>query len=91
MDLSFSYSRRLFMQISASKKDIIPSAGFSTWFSLAPRKFQCSCGTTIEYIDRVVGGSNAQSAILVCRKCQKEHQITFLGFLSEIRGATLKR
>ena len=58
---------------------------------LAPRKFQCSCGKTIEYIDRVVGGNNAQSSILVCGKCQKEHPITFYGFLSEIKGAAIKR
>jgi hypothetical protein len=58
---------------------------------LAPRKFQCSCGKTIEYIDRVVGGHNEQSATLVCSKCQKEHGITFLGFLSEIKGASVKR
>ncbi|MGH9992463.1 MAG: hypothetical protein ACREBU_10250 [Nitrososphaera sp.] len=58
---------------------------------MAPRKFQCSCGKTIEYIDRVIGGGNAQSTVLVCGKCQKEHQITFLGFLSEIKGATIKR
>jgi len=57
---------------------------------MAPRKFKCSCGGTIEYIDRVVGGNNAQSSILVCGKCQKEHGITFYGFLSEIRGATIK-
>ncbi|HKU48882.1 MAG TPA: hypothetical protein VJP79_02930 [Nitrososphaera sp.] len=57
---------------------------------MAPRKFQCSCGKTIEYIDRVVGGNNSQQAILVCAKCQKEHQISFLGFLSEIKGASLK-
>lgn len=57
---------------------------------LAPRKFQCNCGKTIEYIDRVVGGSNSQAAILVCSKCQKEHQISFLGFLSEIKGASIK-
>lgn len=57
---------------------------------LAPRKFQCGCGKTIEYIDRVVGGNNAQGAILVCGKCQTEHPIKFLGFLSEIKGATIK-
>jgi hypothetical protein len=57
---------------------------------LAPKKFQCTCGKTIEYIDRVVGGNNAQSTTLVCSKCQKEHGITFYGFLSEIKGASIK-
>ena len=38
------------------------------------------------------GGTNyAQTSILLCAKCQKEHEITFLGFLSEIKGATIKR
>ena len=60
-------------------------------FGLAPRKFQCSCGKTIEYIDRVLSGNNSQSGILVCGKCHKEHEITFYGFLSEIRGAAIKR
>lgn len=59
--------------------------------SLAPGKFQCTCGKTIEYIDRVVGGNNAQSTMLACSKCQKEHQITFYGFLSEIKGASIKQ
>lgn len=58
---------------------------------MAPRKFQCSCGKTIEYIDRLVGGNNAQSTTLVCIKCQKEHAVTFYGFLSEIKGASIKR
>jgi hypothetical protein len=58
---------------------------------VAPRKFQCTCGKTIEYIDRVVGGNNAQTSVLVCAKCQKEHPITFYGFLSEIKGAAIKR
>jgi hypothetical protein len=58
---------------------------------LAPRKFQCNCGKTIEYIDRVIGGNNAQSTTLVCGKCQKEYQITFYGFLSEIKGASIKQ
>lgn len=58
---------------------------------MAPKKFQCSCGKTIEYIDRLVGGNSAQSATLVCAKCQKEHPVTFYGFLSEIKGASIKR
>jgi hypothetical protein len=58
---------------------------------LAPRKFQCSCGKTIEYIDRLIGGNSAQSTTLVCGKCQKEHAITFYGFLSEIKGASIRR
>lgn len=58
---------------------------------MAVKKIKCDCGKFIEYTDRVVGGSNAQAGTLVCSKCGKEHQITFLGFLSEIRGATLKR
>lgn len=45
----------------------------------------------IEYIDRLVGGNNAQSTTLVCSKCQKEHPVTFYGFLSEIKGASIKR
>lgn len=69
-------------------KDIKRSGSIA--LAVAPKKFQCSCGKTIEYIDRVVGGSNTQGAVLVCAKCQKEHQITFLGFLSEIKGASVK-
>jgi hypothetical protein len=60
-------------------------------FGLAPRKFQCTCGKTIEYIDRLLSGNNSQTSILVCGKCQKEHEITFFGFLSEIKGAAIKR
>jgi len=63
----------------------------TTLSCLAPRKFQCNCGKTIEYIDRVVGGNNAQLSTLICVKCQKEHQVTFYGFLSEIKGASIKR
>lgn len=58
---------------------------------LAVKKIKCDCGRFIEYTDRVVGGSNSQSGTLVCSKCSKEHAITFLGFLSEIKNATLKR
>jgi hypothetical protein len=58
---------------------------------VAIKKIKCDCGKFIEYTDRVVGGSNTQSATLVCTKCAKEHPITFLGFLSEIKNATLKR
>lgn len=58
---------------------------------VAIKKIKCDCGKFIEYTDRVVGGSNAQAGTLVCTKCGKEHQITFLGFLSEIKNATLKR
>lgn len=58
---------------------------------MAVKKIKCDCGKFIEYTDRVVGGSNAQAATLVCAKCSKEHPISFLGFLSEIRGAALKR
>ena len=58
---------------------------------VAIKKIKCDCGKFIEYTDRVVGGSNAQAGTLVCSKCGKEHQITFLGFLSEIKNATLKR
>ena len=58
---------------------------------VAIKKIKCDCGKFIEYTDRVVGGSNAQACTLVCSKCGKEHQITFLGFLSEIKNATLKR
>ncbi len=73
----------------ATCKNIIAAVTTLHW--LAPRKFQCSCGKIIEYIDRVVGGNNAQSSTLVCGKCQKEHEITFYGFLSEIKGASIKR
>lgn len=59
--------------------------------SLAVKKIKCDCGRFIEYTDRVVGGSNSQSGTLVCSKCSKEHAITFLGFLSEIKNASLKR
>jgi hypothetical protein len=58
---------------------------------VAVKKIKCDCGKFIEYTDRVVGGSNAQAATLVCAKCGKEHLISFLGFLSEIKGAGLKR
>ncbi|MEW5841211.1 hypothetical protein [Nitrososphaera sp.] len=58
---------------------------------MAVKKIKCDCGKFIEYTDRVVGGSNSQTGILVCAKCSKEHTITFLGFLSEVKGATLKR
>ncbi|MEO9319721.1 MAG: hypothetical protein ABI361_03510 [Nitrososphaera sp.] len=57
---------------------------------MATLKIQCSCGKQIDYIDRVVGGRNAQNAVITCVKCQKEHPITFFGYLSELRGATLK-
>ncbi len=58
---------------------------------MAIKKIKCDCGKFIEYTDRVVGGQNAQSGTLVCAKCGKEHQITFLGFLSEIKNANLRR
>jgi hypothetical protein len=58
---------------------------------VAVKKIKCDCGKFIEYTDRVVGGSSAQSGTLVCSKCSKEHAITFLGFLSEIKNAALKR
>lgn len=58
---------------------------------MAIKKIKCECGKFIEYTDRVVGGQNVQSANLVCTKCGKEHSITFLGFLSEIKNASLKR
>lgn len=58
---------------------------------VAVKKIKCDCGKFIEYTDRVVGGSSSQTCTLVCAKCSKEHPITFLGFLSEIKGATLRR
>ena len=58
---------------------------------MAVKKIKCDCGKFIEYTDRVVGGSSAQGAKLVCAKCGKENHISFLGFLSEIKGAALKR
>lgn len=57
---------------------------------MATVKLQCSCGKFIEYVDRVVGGRNAQQKVLVCAKCQKEHPVTFYGFLSELKGGALK-
>jgi hypothetical protein len=73
-----------------ASKQLYKTRTLTIQICLAPRKIQCSCGKTIEYIDRVVGGNNSQSAILICAKCQKEHEITFLGFLSEIKGASRK-
>ncbi len=58
---------------------------------VAIKKIQCSCGKSIEYNDRVVGGSNAAKGVLICSKCGKENEITFFGFLSEIKGASLKK
>lgn len=58
---------------------------------MAIKKIKCSCGKAIEYNDRVVGGSNQAKATLICAKCGAEHEITFLGFLSEIKGAALKK
>lgn len=58
---------------------------------MAVKKIKCDCGKFIEYTDRVVGGNNSQTGTLVCAKCCKEHQISFLGFLSEIKGAALRR
>lgn len=58
---------------------------------MAVKKIKCVCGKFIEYTDRVVGGSSSQTGTLVCAKCGKEHQISFLGFLSEIKGAALRR
>jgi hypothetical protein len=58
---------------------------------VAVKKIKCDCGKFIEYTDRVVGGSNSQTGTLVCAKCGKEHRISFLGFLSEIKGAALRR